>query len=557
MLPLIEYQKLSNESALEIISFMFEEQILTTPFNERAQTYLATHFPPTDKVMDYNNDSQRLTLDLEGGIERSDRTDPAVIKRQALDHTLKWACINGYVDNNDRRYLETRDIPGVMEHRRNIYYDHVRSNSYHNVVDIISGLEGSGVTFSVREKLYIYRYALSNSVDRLHQANNEITEEDERSRLTAHLAAREQELAEVDKLYAESSQTDPENPAISLFRDLPYPWEQEYKDNRELADTYDPGLTSEELDRFILERNEYLERKVIDDEKGNELCQVDVDKRTGQITTIYPAYFQNISEAAEQPEELVNATDERGDILPERITREGVRDEQRQYLLATQVLFNVKNWGDDTIKLLVQTRSPHKEIDPDRRSLSAHGVAKALFTQGGERLMHGQEVALIATALETNEELRHGAEPLIIRIWPGDTLKLLEWAKHNQIDDPNTAYLIPMLYSAVNAYPYTSFRWSPDPTRRRTRANSVCLIFSNNETPISLDPSEVSGYEYVTPEEAVKDKRITDDVEPVLRQALLEMVKSTLEMKRPEWHSTAEKIVATMLGEKVERNLRD
>jgi hypothetical protein len=96
-------------------------------------------------------------------------------------------------------------------------------------------------------------------------------------------------------------------------------------------------------------------------------------------------------------------------------------------------------------------------------------------------------LSVINSALEINEELRHGKEtkPFNIKIWYGSENKLKERATKNEIDDTNTIYLVPNGFYEDDGYSLG------DKKNKRTRAISMGFVFSKEKPHIFIDPAEV------------------------------------------------------------------
>ena len=207
---------------------------------------------------------------------------------------------------------------------------------------------------------------------------------------------------------------------------------------------------------------------------GNELCDFDYST-DGYIFAVRPRPYQNATGLAENASEIVYCTDNHGRITEDRLTRKEVREQGRRYLVVTALVYH----GN---KLLLQNRSPDKDLDPDKLSASAHGVAKELcFKSGGVRMTNISYVSLTNLALEMNEELRHGtnATPLVVRFWQGDESSLFAYAKEKLLNNPNEVWVVhPDWYQDVG-YPLK------DQAKPRTRLVANAHFFSVQPPPIS------------------------------------------------------------------------
>ncbi|MFH1444615.1 MAG: hypothetical protein ABIG34_04500 [Candidatus Peregrinibacteria bacterium] len=218
------------------------------------------------------------------------------------------------------------------------------------------------------------------------------------------------------------------------------------------------------------------------DVNGNVLCSATVNKHTGAVHAVRPLPFTDTNHGAESSQEVVCPTDEHGHITSTTMTRAEARETGTRYLVVSTLLFH----NDE---MLVQRRSSEKDLDPNMKSLSAHGVAKMIVRD--RPLQHVRSIdalSMINSALELNEELRYGpdAQPFNVIVWPGTAHELQEWTIEKRIDDPNTVYLIPLLLDEVNGYPLGSTK------QKRSRALSAGFIFSATKPTISIDPAEVS-----------------------------------------------------------------
>lgn len=276
--------------------------------------------------------------------------------------------------------------------------------------------------------------------------------------------------------------------------------------------------------REFLEKREQRKRtENVLDETGRVLCAVDFDSESGEIIAIRPTRYVNIEGTAEQPNEHIYLTDEKGNLTTERATRTEARDAKKRYLIVTALLIH-----NDT--MLVQQRSSKKTIDPEKTSSSAHGVAKEVFSADRQRLTDGRTASAINAALEMNEELRHDADPFTIRIWPGSHDQLYAYADDQALNDPNTVWVIPEVYLPDDAYPLGS-----PPHHPRTRALFSGVIFSQTEPAISIDPNELSGYSWEKPSEVFADQTTTADLPRSALTVIEETLKDSPLVRRYGW----------------------
>ncbi len=266
-------------------------------------------------------------------------------------------------------------------------------------------------------------------------------------------------------------------------------------------------LTPEFIHAFLEMREQMKQTTGVFDAQGKELAAIDYLPKSSDIIEIRPAPYTNVAETAEQPDEYVYVTDAEGHITKERLTRQDARNQGQRYLIVTSLIFHEK-------EMLVQERSAEKKIDPGKMSASAHGVAKELIING-QRVENTAVAAIINTALEMNEELRHGrdATPFRIKIWPGTKGELVAYAEKQKIDDPNTVWLVSEALLQDDGYPMGSLE------QKRTRAISTGFIFSKAKPPIFLkppiafDPAEVANVEWKKMSELVHDPWMTADVQ--------------------------------------------
>ncbi len=254
-------------------------------------------------------------------------------------------------------------------------------------------------------------------------------------------------------------------------------------------------------------------------EEGQEICEIDYIPGTLDILEIRPAPYQNIGGEAEKRNEHIYVTDDEGSISTERLMRQEARELEKRYLIVTSLIFHDQ-------EVLLQKRSAKKDIDPGRLSSSAHGVAKELQIRNGNRVNNIEAASVINTALEINEELRHGqeTEPFKVKLWPGSREELIEWADAQKIDDQDTIYLVPEALLKTDSYPLG------EGIKKRTRAISTGFVFSKERPTISVDPAELSSVEWKKPSEFVEDPDMTEDLQSCLdataKQQILESMRS-------------------------------
>lgn len=250
-------------------------------------------------------------------------------------------------------------------------------------------------------------------------------------------------------------------------------------------------------------------KEIILDKDGNQLCDVWYDRDSGDIVEIQTKPYENKVAEAEHYEEFVCATNDNGEITPERLTRKEVRKQGKQYLIVTSIIFHNRE------KAFFQHRSEQKELDPGKLSASAHGVAKEVY-QNGQRVQKTDDVSEINMALEINEELRHGdgTKQFCVKLWRGTKDELFEFAIKNGIDNPDTVYLVPLAFLKADGYPLG------DKQHKRTRALFTGYIFSKETPTVRFDPGESSGIELLDPAEVVGDPKLTDDLKSILNDYL-------------------------------------
>lgn len=272
--------------------------------------------------------------------------------------------------------------------------------------------------------------------------------------------------------------------------------------------------TPDELDRVLKEKEGRKITTDIVDERGKKLCVIDYDPSNGDVIAIHSETYFNTDSKAEHLEEKTYVTDENGNITNDRLTRAQAREQGKRYLIVTNLLFH----GDS---MLVQKRSPNKQIDPSKVSASAHGVAKQIFAKDGSLITDAQIVALINTALEINEELRHGINPFLVKIWPGTHDELYSWSEQDKKDDPDTIWIVPELYLEDNGYPLHTTK------DKRTRALSAGFIFSKEEPSISIDPSELEEYRWEKTSKVFREPDSTQDLYSTTTAVLEELLKDS------------------------------
>jgi len=259
----------------------------------------------------------------------------------------------------------------------------------------------------------------------------------------------------------------------------------------------------EEMQRIIEDLEKRKISKPFLDEFGEELGEIDFDPQSGETIEIRTKPYVNVEQEAEHKDEHIYATDEQGKILRRRTTRKEARDKNMRYLVVSCLLFH----GNE---VLLQKRSEQKDIDPGKFSTSAHGVAKELFINGG-RVPSVDLASLINTALEINEELKHGenTKQFTIRIWPGNEEELIAYARDRQLDDSGTVYIIPQALYPDDGYPLGV------DGKKRTRAVTSGHIFSREKPNISIDQAELSEVSWMKPSEYFKMNDMTEDLQSV------------------------------------------
>lgn len=263
-------------------------------------------------------------------------------------------------------------------------------------------------------------------------------------------------------------------------------------------------------------RKENLRESSIFDQDKNKLCAVYYDD-LGRIHEINTEPFENLEAKAEKPDELICETDGQGELVQSTITREQARSEGKRYLVVTTLLFH-RN------EILLQERSSEKEIDKGKLSASAHGVAKALNFKNGDRVQSIDILSLINSALEINEELRHGrnTKPFNIKIWYQSENDLKKWAEEEKINDPDTIYIVPSRLFEDEGYPLG------EKNNKRTRAISMGFIFSDKKPNISIDPAEVVSAKWQKPSTFVDDQNVTNDLQVCIESCFDDYLETSI-----------------------------
>ncbi|MCF7812754.1 hypothetical protein K9M59_04165 [Candidatus Gracilibacteria bacterium] len=266
------------------------------------------------------------------------------------------------------------------------------------------------------------------------------------------------------------------------------------------------------------------EKSSLYDPEGKKLCDIEYSLLNGEICKIQPIPFSNTEKTAEKNEEIVFCTTEEGkNVHEEDVSRAEAREKGLRYLVVTTLLFHGK-------EMLLQKRSSEKKIDPGKYSASAHGVAKQLYFQNGSKVRNEDNTALVNTALEINEELRHGEETpsFSIDVWQGTVHELNRWAEANQINDPDTIYLVPTAFYNDDGYPLG------DRTQKRTRALSMGFIFSKEKPSLSIDPSELSSVEWEKASEFSEDPGMTEDLQSCVDAAFAQLEEESIQKHSAE-----------------------
>lgn len=278
--------------------------------------------------------------------------------------------------------------------------------------------------------------------------------------------------------------------------------------------TEQPVRSPDEM-RRVLERVERYQRPMtVHDQHGHTLGTVLYDPLTRDIREVRTEPYENPDQKAEHPDELVYCVDEHGVISEDRLTRAQAREQGKRYLVVTSLLFH----GDN---LLLQQRSPAKDIDPEKLSSSAHGVAKQLFTAEGELIKDMRFATLTNAALEVNEELRHGehTEPFTLKVWPGNERELLEYLHEEKVNSPNTIFFASPTVFVDHGYPLGQWR------NRRTRFVTMGHISSTQPPPTTVDPAEVTQVQWCPLNQFLSTGNMTDDVRACLAQTFEQFLR--------------------------------
>lgn len=260
------------------------------------------------------------------------------------------------------------------------------------------------------------------------------------------------------------------------------------------------------IDSFTPEPQEFKQTtKVVTDESGKPVCEFDLEDCG--VVELRPYSYED-PEGGEKFLEHVYVTDDSGQIIPEaNSTKKEARDNKQRYLIVTALIFHGDNF-------LLQHRGAHKDLDADKESASAHGVAKEIRDETGQRIEDRDAVALVNTALEINEELRYGSEtkPFTIKIWHGTKDELFQYAATDQINDADTIYLIPEeLFN--DGYPLGTDAENP-----RTRSVSTGYIFCENTPQITFNPNAIIKVEWQQPNEVINNPNITEDLKQCIKK---------------------------------------
>jgi len=241
------------------------------------------------------------------------------------------------------------------------------------------------------------------------------------------------------------------------------------------------------------------------DKNGTQNSTVIFNKER-EILRIIAEPFENTKKIAENSQELIPCfTDKR--TLSHSSTREKARENNERYLVVTNLIHHVNSKTWET-HLLVQERSQNKKVDPWMVSSSAHGVAKDLYWEWNHKIQHIDTIALINTAIETTEELRHGIweKPFNIEIvHENDVKKLKSYFLNNKIDDSDTMYIMPV-WLIDSAYPLE--------TTDNNRYRAICMsyIYSSEVPHISIDPSEVESVKRIKPTHITLQDKLSLDL---------------------------------------------
>ena len=297
--------------------------------------------------------------------------------------------------------------------------------------------------------------------------------------------------------------------------------------------------STEELHRIIEERDRAKIKKDVLGTNGERLAQIEYNPKTREVISVFPEQYLNVHGRAEQNDELVYTTDDKGNVTKERLTRAEARKQKKRYLIVTTMLYYEN-------QMLVQKRSPNKHIDPERTSTSAHGVAKEVFIEA-DRVTNAQTAALINATLEMNEELRHNASPFKVRIWPGNHLELFEYADEQKFDDPDTVWLIAEAFVPNDGYPLGSL------DNPRSRGLFAGFIFSKEKKPaISFDPNELESVEWKNFRETISDPGAAKDLPEAMLKIHEEILRDNPYVRKygPKLH---ENWMRRLRGEEVDK----
>lgn len=247
-----------------------------------------------------------------------------------------------------------------------------------------------------------------------------------------------------------------------------------------------------EIDRYLKATRGEAEKRLsfaFADWTGKERGQVLLVPKSGGIMEVRPTPWSNPTQTAEKPTEPIYITNSQGKITTATATRQEARQNNLRYLVVTTLLVHKG-------KVLLQRRSRDKNIDPNKLSASAHGVASVLFWEMNNgikiKIEETDAVATITTALELNEELRHGekTKPFTVRFWPaGREADLFDYAEGQKLNDMDTVWVVPQVCFGDDGFELG------DKRHPRTRALSAAFVFSREPPPIIPDPAEVSATE--------------------------------------------------------------
>lgn len=228
-----------------------------------------------------------------------------------------------------------------------------------------------------------------------------------------------------------------------------------------------------------------MPQDLVCDENGNPLAIIKINPQDKRIYSIQTLPYENKAGVAENNQEKICVVDDQGEIdMNIETTRKMAREKNIRYLVVSNLVIH-KN------KVLLQKRSKNKKIDPGKLSVSAHGVAKPLYSSRRTKWGNIDNLALVNSAIELNEELRHGEteKTFSIRFWYGKRSELQKYVQEKNINDSNTIFLLPMALDQENNYPLE--RDGVKDENKRSRALCVGYVFSNEVPRISIDPGEV------------------------------------------------------------------